>query len=152
MDAWLSCMMEAHVLAHFWPKAIVVSISGLAYSFPSPYEVTYRDYLLVLWQISEAINGSNLTNRYILVGMLRVLKSKYLKILSTTACDKLPTPLICLSFENISVAACASGFWGGEGAGWAAGTEMDPSFTDEEHLANLRGPEDLVSHTTVFLF
>lgn len=44
-------MMEAHVLAYYWPKAIVVSISDLACSFSSPYEVTYRNYLFafVLW-------------------------------------------------------------------------------------------------------
>ena len=130
--------MVAHVLAHFWPKAIVVSISDLACSFSSPYEVTYHDYLfsLVLWQISEAINSSNLTSRYIFTGTLRVLKNL-----------SIPQPVInsstpYLSFEYILVGYLCLRVLG-EGCRWVSGTKMNPSFTDKEQLPKPPWPRKL---------
>ena len=62
--------------------------------------------------------GSNLANKYILVGTLRVLKiSRFLeKNLLPLPVILLPTPLICLSSENTLVGYLCfrpSQFWGG---------------------------------------
>ena len=123
-----SFLAQGHCSIHFW--------SSMFLFLPIWSYLPWLPFSLVLWQISEAINSSNLTSRYIFTGTLRVLKNL-----------SIPQPVInsstpYLSFEYILVGYLCLRVLG-EGCRWVAGTKMNPSFTDKEQLPKPPWPRKL---------